>query len=99
MTNIDALRAVIMKLHGAQATHLESVPVHEQWEGQTVWRGIVEVFELRGHSETTKAYGWAHETDDPHDPIRYVTVLHVPPATTPQMAVRASIAKDYYASK
>jgi hypothetical protein len=80
-----------------EAIHTESVPVIETWNGQTVWDGVVEVFNLLGYLETDKAYGWAHETDDPKNPRRYVTVLHVPPAITPLAAVRASIIRDYHA--
>ena len=46
MTHIDDLKAVIHKLHGVKATHRESVPVKETWKGETVWDGIVEVFDL-----------------------------------------------------
>ena len=98
MTNIEELRNVIRRLHGADATHRESVPVHEVFEGKTIWQGVVEVFNLHGHPETDTAYAWSHETDDPSDPKRHVTVLHVPPAISPLMAVRAAIARDYYAS-
>ena len=94
MSHIDDLQAVIRKLHGAEATHRESVPVTEVWNGQTIWDGIVEVFDLHGHPETQTAYAWSHDTDDPQHPKRHVTVLHIPPAVTPLMAVRASIAAE-----
>ena len=96
MTDIERLVQLLEEHHRVTAEHVESVPVHETWDGKTIWQGVVEVFRVTGHPETTRAYGWAHETDDPSDPRRFVTVLHVPPAITPLMAVRASIAKDYY---
>jgi hypothetical protein len=49
MSHIDELRDAIHKLHGAKATHRESVPVKEVFNGETVWDGIVEVFHLEGH--------------------------------------------------
>jgi hypothetical protein len=45
MKYIEELGDVIHRLHGAEATHIESVPVRETFKGQTVWEGIVEVFE------------------------------------------------------
>lgn len=96
MTDIEALRQAFRKEYGAEATHVESVPVIETWNGQTVWEGVVEVFNI-GHPQTDKGYGWAHETDDPENPRRYVTVLHLPPAITPLAAVRTAIIRDYHA--
>jgi hypothetical protein len=96
---IDDLREVIHKLHGATATHVESVPITESFKGRTIWDGVVEVFDLHGHPGTHRVYAWSHETEDPDSPTRHVTVLHVPPAVSPLMAVRASIASDYYDSQ
>jgi hypothetical protein len=93
--DIEELRKTILKLHGAIAKHSKSVPVKETFEGQTVWDGVVEVFELKGHPKASKAYAWAHDTDDPLHPKRQVTVLHIPPVTSPELAVRAAIVKDY----
>jgi hypothetical protein len=94
MTNIEELQDVIHKLHGAEATHRESVPVTEVWQGKTIWDGVVEVFDLKGHPKTQRAYAWSHDTDDPQHPKRHVTVLHIPPAVTPLMAVRTAIAAE-----
>ena len=93
--DIEELRKVIRKLHGAKAKHTKSVPVKETFKGQTVWDGVVEVFELKGHPKASKAYAWAHDTDNPLHPKRQVTVLHIPPITSPELAVRAAIVKEY----
>ena len=95
MNYIEELRDVIRKLHGAEATHVETVPIKEMFQGQTVWEGEVEVFDLEGHPKAYRVYAWAHETDDADRPKRHVTVLHVPPVTSPELAVRASIIQDY----
>ncbi|HEY5329004.1 MAG TPA: hypothetical protein VIJ79_03895 [Acidobacteriaceae bacterium] len=95
MKHIETLKDVIRKLHGVESTHRESVPVTETWKGQTIWDGIVEVFTLHGHPETDTAYAWSHDTDDPQRPQRHVTVLHVDPAVSPLLAVRAAILKEY----
>jgi hypothetical protein len=92
---IDELRDVIRRLHGVESSHLETVPVKEIFGGQTVWDGKVEVFKLHGHSKANKAYAWAHDTDNPQRPRRHVTVLHIPPVTSPQLAVKAAIVQEY----
>jgi hypothetical protein len=94
MTHIEELKEVIRRLHGVESTHRESVPVKEVFQGKTVWEGIVEVFTLHGHPKANTAYAWAHETDDPANPVRHVTVLHVPPAVSPITAVRAAIMQE-----
>jgi len=81
---IQELRDVIRHLHGAEATHIESVPVKEEFQGKTVWDGVVEVFELKNH----------HETDNPQKPVRHVTVLHLHPIKSAQDAVRAVILQE-----
>jgi hypothetical protein len=98
MNNIDELKAIIHKLHGAEATHRESVPVREVFGNQTIWEGIVEVFTLHGHPRTDTAYAWSHDTDDPENPRRHVTVLHIHPALSPLAAVRAAIMQEYRAN-
>jgi hypothetical protein len=93
--HIPELRTVIHKLHGGKATHIESVPVTEQFQGQVVWDGMVEVFKLKGHPKTDKVYAWSHDTGDPDRPKHHVTVLHIPPAISPQTAVRAAIVQEF----
>ena len=95
MNDIQELQDVIRKLHGSFATHVETVPIRETHEGQTVWEGEVEVFDLHNHPQTSRVYAWAHDTEDADHPRRHVTVLHIPPATTPRKAVQASIVSDY----
>jgi hypothetical protein len=94
MTVIEELQGVIQKLHGVKATHRESVPVKETWKGQTIWDGVVEVFDLHGHSQTDTVYAWLHDTGDPANPLP-ITVLHIDPALSPAKAVRAFIVQEY----
>ena len=96
MTYIEELQSVIHKLHGVHSTHVQSVPVKETFNGETIWDGIVEVFQLHGHPKATHAYAWTHETDDPKQPRRSVTVLKIPPAVSPETAVRAAIMQEIH---
>ena len=90
--HIEELKEVIRRLHGVESHHVESVPVKETFQGQTVWEGIVEVFELHGHPKAPRVYAWAHDTDGPK---RHVTVLHIGPVTSAVEAVRAAIVQEF----
>ena len=92
MTEIERLEKAILDLHGCKSKHLRSVPIHESFEGQTVWRGVVEVFELENHPEANLAYAWRYEenTGKPH----YVAVLGKPPVRSPQDAVQIYIVRE-----
>jgi hypothetical protein len=91
---IEELKDVIRRLHGADATHVGSVPVKEQFQDKTVWDGVVEVFDLIGHPNAFRVYAWAHATDNPQKPVRHVTVLHLHPVQSAQDAVRAAILQE-----
>ena len=92
---IQELRDVIRRIHGAEASHVESVPVKETFEGRTVWEGVVEVFDLVGHPMAHRVYAWAHDTENPDRPRRHVTVLHLHPIKSAQDAVRAAIVSEF----
>ncbi len=87
-----ALQDAIRHLHVCDSRHVESVRVTETWQGETVWDGVVEVFDLVGHPTAKRAYAWAHETDQ--GKTRYVAVLHEGPVDSPQNAVKAAIVAD-----
>ena len=89
---IPALIDAIRHLHGCETTHRETVHVHETHEGEVVWDGDVEVFDLTGHAAATKAYAWSEATTGKKR--RFFAVLHVPPVDSAVMAVRASILAD-----
>jgi hypothetical protein len=73
---------------------LMSVPVHEVYQGKTIWAGVVEVFDLKDHPKTHRAYAWTHGTDDPKHPRQHVTARRIPPAISAQTAVRAAIMQE-----
>lgn len=93
MTDRERLRQAIRDLHGVESTHVRSEPVHERFQGQTVWEGVVEVFALNDAPKADVAYAWRHETDE--GGWRYVVVLGVDPIKSAQDAVRASIAAEH----
>lgn len=91
---IAELQAAILNLHGCESKYLETVPVTETFQGETIWQGEVEVFELKGHPKAKRAYAWGHVTGDNDQARRYVTVLELPPVDSPQTAVRAGIMQE-----
>lgn len=93
MTHIEELRDVIRRAHGVEAKHVDSVPIKEEHQGQTVWEGIVEVFQLMGHPKAMHVFAWSHDTDDGKK--RHVTVLQIHPIMSAQDAVRAAIVQEF----
>ena len=95
---IETLKDAIERTHGGTATLAQSVPVHETWQGQTVWEGTVHVFDLAGHPIATRAYAWPFPAEGGDKP-RYVAVLHTDRINSPLEAVRAAIVAEQRASR
>ena len=90
---IGELQAVFVKLHNCDAEYVETVPVVEEWQGETIWQGDVEVFDIRGHPKATRGYGWGYVVNE-EGGRRYFTVLELPPVDSPQTAVKAAIRSE-----
>lgn len=91
MTNdSEQLREVIEAQHGGRATAITTVEVHDRFDGETAWHGIVHVFGLEDHpGGATRAYAWSYELEG--GKTRYVAVLHAGPIGSPTDAVRAAL--------
>ncbi|HEX2881389.1 MAG TPA: hypothetical protein VHO25_17795 [Polyangiaceae bacterium] len=89
---IPALQDAIRHLHGLESTWLESVPVHEKHEGQTVWQGEVQVFAVE-HPKATRVYAWSHESG-PGGKRRFHVVLGATPVTDAVAAVRVAVVSE-----
>lgn len=96
---IARVQVAIMQLHNCGATWRESVPVREVFRGKTLWQGEVEVFDLTGHPKAKRCYGWSHPEGADNKGERFVTVLEIPPVTSPETAVKVSIVSDIKAGK
>jgi hypothetical protein len=94
MDYIAELQAAILNLHGCSSTYIESVSVTETFNGETVWQGEVEVFDIRGHPKAKRAYAWGHATGEDDQARRYVTVLELPPVDSPESAVKVAVAAE-----
>ncbi len=83
-----ALVKAFRDLHGCEAKHVETVPVIERFQGQPVWEGEVEVFDLIGHPKASRGYAWAY---DKAKGSEIVAVLELPSVISPKTAVQAPI--------
>jgi hypothetical protein len=90
----DQLREAIERMHGGTATFVQSVPVHETFEGKTVREGVVHVFDLAGHPTATRAYAWSSPIEG-STKRRFFAVLHTSRINSPLEAVRAAIVAEH----
>jgi hypothetical protein len=90
----DQLKQAIESQHGGTATLVSVEPVKEVFNGQTVWEGVVHVFDLEGHPRATRAYAWSHLVGDIGERRRFYAVLHLGGIRSPLDAVRAAIVAE-----
>ena len=97
MTELERLEKAILDLHGCKSKHVESMPIHETFEGKTVWQGVVEVFVLYEHPKAEFAYAWSYKDDSgkPH----YVAVLGMSPIHSAEDALKAYVVADHQRNK
>jgi hypothetical protein len=91
---IDELRRAVRTIQKCDSAFVESVPVVEAFQGETVWEGAVVVFDLIDHPTAKRAYAWSSEL--PGGKRReFTVVLHAGPVDSPVAAVRLAIAAGY----
>jgi hypothetical protein len=95
MVEVDAdqLKNAVERMHGGKARLLQSVPIREKFARETVWEGVVHVFELEGHPTAARAYAWSSPIEG-SDKRRFFAVLHQGPVTSPAKAVQAAIVQE-----
>jgi hypothetical protein len=84
MTEVAAteLKKAVESQHGGTATFVQAVPVRETHESETVWDGVVHVFDLKdAPSGAARAYAWSYELGDGRR--RFFAVLHTGPIASP----------------
>ena len=89
----DQLKQAIEGQHGGKALLADVLPVKEVFRGQTVWEGLVHVFDLEGHPKATRAYAWSSPIEG-SDKRRFYAVLHLGGIRSPLDAVRAAIVAE-----
>lgn len=98
-TYIERLQLAVEHLHKCSAVHRSTVPVEEVFQGKTIWKGRVEVFDLTGHPKAKRAYAWSHRDGKDDSDERFVAVLEIPPVTSPETAVKVAIAAEVKGKK
>jgi hypothetical protein len=93
--SIQALQKAILDLHGCEARWVESIPVKEVFEDQTVWEGVVQVFDLIDHPKAKRCYAWSYALESSKK-RRFFAVLHQGKIDSPEKAVRVAIANEFY---
>jgi len=89
--HIERLKVAVEQLHRCAAVHVASSPVHEVYNGKTVWKGDVEVFKIEKHPRAKKCYAWEHREAGAN---RVISVLEISPVVSAQTAVRSQVVKD-----
>ncbi len=92
--SLKDLQKAVERLHNCSAIFKESVPVKDEFDGRTTWEGIVHVFDLIDHPESTKCYAWSSPIEG-SEKRKFYAVLHYPRVDSPEKAVRAWIIKDF----
>src|ERR1700734_3473109 len=88
-TEILLLKAAIQQSHNCNATHYKTVLVHEKFQGETLWHGEVEVFEVSGHPKATRCFAWLGEEEGKG--VRPVAILAHGRVNSPEAAVNIAI--------
>lgn len=90
----EKLKQAVEHMHQCTARLIEAVPISEMFQGQPAWQGIVHIFDLSGHPTATRCYAWSSLVGETGK-RRFFAVLHIPPITSAQDAVRAAIVQEY----
>jgi hypothetical protein len=89
--NLLRLQSAIERAYHCLAEHSQTVSVQEMIEGQTVWQGEVEVFDLHDNTAAKKCYAWLYPGSSGE---RFVAVLESQLVSSAAMAVRYAIFYD-----
>ncbi|WP_395746679.1 hypothetical protein [Prosthecobacter sp.] len=87
---LQSLQKAIEAAHGCPCEHQTTGYIHEEMDGETLWKGAVDTFALHGHPTATKAYAWSWKDEDGGN--RHVAILNLPPVHSPRTAVQQAIA-------
>jgi hypothetical protein len=82
---ISRLEEAIRDLHGCESHYVETVTVKEVFQGEVVWWGEVEVFEICDHPSARRAYAWSHWMRTSDRGTTYLIVLECHPYSLHKM--------------
>jgi len=93
---IRRLKRAVERNHRCKAEHAGSRVIVEPLPDGSIWRGLIEVFDVAGQAQADRCYAWVEQRG-----LRSVCVtrLKTQPVTSAQAAVRRSLARSLLASK
>src|SRR4051812_8253052 len=90
----DQLQRAVEVQHGCKARLAHVEPVGLAFDDQPVWQGVVHVFDITGHPKAKRAYAWSSPING-STKRRFYAVLHVPPVSSAEDAVRIAIVQEH----
>lgn len=95
---IKRLQRAIKDRHNFESVHVESMHVRVAFKDQTVWDGVVEIFEVQGDSRAKRCYAWGafggKLGEKGPEKEEFYAVPELLPVTTAEEAVRTAISSD-----
>jgi len=83
------IKCAVEKNIGGMARHVTSTPVIEVFEGDLIWEGVVETFDVDCNPHVKRCYGFTYREDDS---LGYATIAETDEVNSAKMAVKAFIA-------
>ena len=86
---ILSIKCAVEKNLGGMARHVTSTAVIEVFEGDLIWEGVVETFEVACNPNVKRCYGFTYREDDS---LGYATIAETDEVNSPKLAVKAFVA-------
>jgi hypothetical protein len=86
---ILSIKCAVEKNIGGLARHVTSTAVIEIFEGDLIWEGVVETFEITCNPNIKRCYGFTYREDDS---LGYATIAETDEVNSPKLAVKAFVA-------
>jgi len=83
------IKCAVEKNIGGIARHVTSTPVIEVFEGDLIWEGVVETFDVDCNPHVKRCYGFTYREDDS---LGYATIAETDEVNSPKLAVKAFVA-------
>ena len=83
------IKYAVEKNIGNITRHVTSTPVIEVFEGDLIWEGVVETFDVDCNPHVKRCYGFTYREDDS---LGYATIAETDEVNSPKMAVKAFVA-------
>jgi len=86
---ILSIKCAVEKNIGGLARHVTSTAVIEIFDGDLIWEGVVETFEVTCNPNVKRCYGFTYREDDS---LGYATIAETDEVNSPKLAVKAFVA-------